>query len=238
MHLLSRSFTNQLKKIACGFAVVCMCTSAAQAETIEVRVVDFDFLPRHVTVNQGDTVRWVWESSIGHSSTAAAGIEEFWDSPVQTSGFTFEHTFTELGSFPYYCRPHGKDLGNGNTSGMSGSVFVTDDCLTLTLDQLEGGKTTTFTIAGGTAGSRVALVYGLKNGRTALDDFSNFCFSFGILGVKPENQIGGLVKLNPDATIRQFIPANFSGTDVLFQAATQGTCPDKCQSEVLAETIL
>ncbi len=39
-------------------------------------------------------------------------------------GDTFSHTFTNVGVFNYYCDIHGFDLGNGQVSGMSGSVTV------------------------------------------------------------------------------------------------------------------
>jgi hypothetical protein len=36
----------------------------------------------------------------------------------------FDHTFTNIGDFEYYCRIHGADNGNGTASGMKGIVHV------------------------------------------------------------------------------------------------------------------
>lgn len=221
--------------LAAGAALAA--SSLASAETIEVDVRDNTFMPKHVTIKPGDTVRWVWSGFILHSTTSAAGIGEQWDSGLERTPFEFEYTFDNVGVFTYYCTLHGSDLGNGNVTGMAGSVVVADDCLTLSVDQLVAGEATTFTISGGTPGERVALVYGFDRGRTAINGFADFCATFGISGVKQNRQVGSLKKLEPDATIRQFLPANTKGLSVSFQAAMRGTCPDICMSNIIDATI-
>ena len=66
--------------------------------------------PRDLTINVGDTVRWVWMSS-GHSvvsgtdgnadnqfcSPSNTGCD---NPPLSSKGFTFEHTFTQAGYVP------------------------------------------------------------------------------------------------------------------------------------------
>jgi len=71
----------------------------------------------------GDTIHWVWDTS-NHSTTSVAGIVEQWDSGVHNTGFTFDHTFTHVGSFAYYCKIHGSDNGNETASGMDGTITV------------------------------------------------------------------------------------------------------------------
>jgi plastocyanin len=88
-----------------------------------VDIVNFAFTPNPVTIHVGDTVEWVWNSD-DHSTTSVAGSVESWDSGVQNTGFMFEHTFTHVGTFVYYCKIHGVDNGNGTASGMSGSIIV------------------------------------------------------------------------------------------------------------------
>ena len=65
------------------------------------------------TINLGDTVTWVWASGgVSHSTTAAPGQLESWDSGIQTNvGFTFSHTFANLGSYNYYCKVHSQSTG-------------------------------------------------------------------------------------------------------------------------------
>ncbi len=100
----------------------------AATNTLQVFNDDFGSAPStHIdpTINVGDTVRWVWASGgIPHSTTAAAGQAESWDSGVHTQPFSFDHTFTQAGTFNYYCSVHGFDAGGGNVAGMSGHVVV------------------------------------------------------------------------------------------------------------------
>jgi plastocyanin len=104
-------------------------TAAAQ-QTVEVRVVDDDFVSPttgehfNPTIRVGDTVHWVWQSFDLHSSTSVAHIAESWNSGDHGTGFTFDHTFTNVVNFDYYCDIHGFDNGNGTAGGMHGTVIV------------------------------------------------------------------------------------------------------------------
>jgi plastocyanin len=103
----------------------------ARAETVEVRVFDFEFSAAPVgepildpTINVGDTIRWVWEEGL-HNVISVVGIAESWASPLSSQvGFTFEHTFSQEGVFPYYCKVHGFDNGDGTAGGMAGIITV------------------------------------------------------------------------------------------------------------------
>ncbi len=61
------------------------------------------------TIKVGDTVQWIFVGGTSHSTTSgncctASGL---WDSGVHGSGFLFQRTFTQTGSFPYFCTVHG-----------------------------------------------------------------------------------------------------------------------------------
>jgi plastocyanin len=107
--------------------------SRASAATNTLQIFNFGFGTNSVhvdpTINLGDTVTWVWASGgVPHSTTAAPGQLESWDSGVQSSvGFTFSHTFSNLGAYNYYCMVHGSSTGcRGVASpfGMTGTVTV------------------------------------------------------------------------------------------------------------------
>ena len=71
------------------------------------------------TISVGDTIQWVWVSGI-HSTTSGTCTtscteDGIWDSG-QGSGMTFSHTFTQAGTFPYFCEVHG--------AMMQGTVIV------------------------------------------------------------------------------------------------------------------
>lgn len=63
------------------------------------------------TIRAGGTVSWTWVSGF-HSATSgscpggACSPDGRWDSGVRSGG-SFSHTFSQAGSFPYYCTVHG-----------------------------------------------------------------------------------------------------------------------------------
>jgi len=76
----------------------------------------FRFDPQSITIHIGETVRWRWDSP-GHnvvSGSSGAADGRFCSpndrgcnvAPTSISGTTYEHTFTEAGTFPYFCQPH------------------------------------------------------------------------------------------------------------------------------------
>jgi type II secretory pathway pseudopilin PulG len=98
--------------------------------TFNLDIFNFDFgtasTGGHIDpdIHVGDTVQWTWVTGV-HSTTSAANQLESWDSGLHSQGFTFEHTFTNPGTYWYFCSLHGFDNGNGTSGGlMHGEVFV------------------------------------------------------------------------------------------------------------------
>jgi plastocyanin len=94
----------------------------ASATTVDVTVGpngNLVFSPSSVTIHPGDQVRWTWGSS-GHSTTSGSPGQPngIWDSGIRSQGATFIRTFSNAGTFPYYCTPH------GGCCGMTGTVVV------------------------------------------------------------------------------------------------------------------
>lgn len=83
---------------------------AASAGGTAVSVDDNFFEPEEIEVGAGDTVTWEWVGSQPHNVSADA-----FQSEIQTEG-TFEHSFTEAGTYEYVCTVH---------PGMEGIVEVT-----------------------------------------------------------------------------------------------------------------
>jgi len=102
-------------------SVLAFCPTAASAVTVTVMVGPncLCFSPSTVTIHPGDTVHWTW-SSAGHSTTSGSpGMPNgIWDSGILNQGATFNHTFNTVGSFDYYCTPH------GSCCNMIGTVTV------------------------------------------------------------------------------------------------------------------
>lgn len=105
----------------------------ASADIVNVYVYSYNFStdPTHAqeidpVIHVGDTVHWIWQNA-GHDVNSVAGSAEDFHSGFPPGGnlpFTFDHTFTNTGTFWYYCSPHGFDNGDGTAGGMSGKVTV------------------------------------------------------------------------------------------------------------------
>ncbi len=91
---------------------------SASPTTHIVNIVEFAYSPSTVTVNVGDTVTWVHDSSsVPHSVTAD---DASFDSSPNCSfadegaclgpNAKYSHTFTQPGTFHYQCRIHGSEM--------------------------------------------------------------------------------------------------------------------------------
>jgi plastocyanin len=87
---------------------------AATAAVHEVTVGDNFFSPSGLTIQVGDTVRWV--NAAGGNSHNVTSNTGAWAASPTASSFTFEVVFNSPGSFPYRCTPH--------ASIMTGTITV------------------------------------------------------------------------------------------------------------------
>ncbi len=102
-----------------GLAFLLYLAPRLHAATTVVQTSGFSFVPANTTVQVGDTVTWTNAASL-HTSTSGTNPPAgngLWDSGTLTAGGTFSHTFTQPGSFPYFCSFH-------YSFGMVGSVTV------------------------------------------------------------------------------------------------------------------
>jgi plastocyanin len=76
---------------------------ALAAASTGVTISDFKFSPAGVTVNVGDTVTWSNAGPTGHSATANDGS---FDTGILQKGSSGSHTFSQAGTFSYFCKPH------------------------------------------------------------------------------------------------------------------------------------
>ena len=96
--------------------------------TVHVFDMDFSVNPSgqpivDPTIKVGDSIRWEFDSGV-HSTTAARGLVEQWNSGLLGPESQFSHTFTHAGTFEYFCSLHGFDAGGGHAGGMAGRVTV------------------------------------------------------------------------------------------------------------------
>jgi plastocyanin len=86
--------------------------SAQLVEVERVRVVNFAFRPKSLTISDGTKVRWVVREGT-HSTTSNNGR---WDSGVLSQGEAFGRVFRRAGTFRYHCSVH--------PSAMRGVIIV------------------------------------------------------------------------------------------------------------------
>jgi plastocyanin len=78
---------------------------ARAAGSKSVTIKNFEFGPKSVTVNKGDTVTWTNQDSAPHTATRTNGGGAF-DTGNLKKGQTASHKFSEAGSFAYICAIH------------------------------------------------------------------------------------------------------------------------------------
>lgn len=107
-------------KLVALFVLACVLVASVAAQggrTASVRIKDFQFEPKQITVKAGTTVKWTNDEG---SHTVTADNDSF-SSPTLTAGKTYSRRFTKPGTYAYHCSFHGS-AGGGD---MSGTVVVT-----------------------------------------------------------------------------------------------------------------
>jgi plastocyanin len=77
--------------------------SPVRAADTEVRIDNFTFNPKQITVKAGDTVTWVNHDDIPH--TVASQTQVFRSKALDTDD-KFSFTFATPGTYPYFCALH------------------------------------------------------------------------------------------------------------------------------------
>lgn len=100
-------------------ATLFIITPTVYAETVEVIVQNYEFIPKDITIKAGDTVKWIVKEGF-HTVTSGSDCtyDGKFDSGMLVWDQVFTRVFKEPGTYPYFCDPHCKDLN------MKGSVTV------------------------------------------------------------------------------------------------------------------
>jgi amicyanin len=85
-------------------------TASAQQKpvTMEVKIDNFSFGPAEMTVAVGTTVTWTNRDDIPHT---VVSTDKVFKSKVLDTDEKFSFTFTQPGTFPYFCSIHPKMTG-------------------------------------------------------------------------------------------------------------------------------
>lgn len=80
-----------------------------------VSMIGMKFVPNKIEIKAGETIRWVNESNDAHN--VIENNKLFKSEMLQNRNDVYEYTFTEPGTYKYYCKPH-------RIMGMKGIVIV------------------------------------------------------------------------------------------------------------------
>ena len=130
--------------------------TANASSSASVTISDFQFTPKTVTVNEGDTVTWSNDGPSFHTATAEDGS---FDTGALEKGESGSATFTQAGTINYICSPHpfmhgtvvvqAASTGSGSGSGSSGGTGSGTGSSGGTGTGTTGGETSS---SGGTSG--------------------------------------------------------------------------------------
>jgi plastocyanin len=90
------------------FCVLFSFASSSYAETVEIKIKNFNFYPPDPVINVGDTV--VWTNTMNYGHWVISGVDmrhnnKFF-SYLLLRGTKFSYTFRTPGDYPYYCPIH------------------------------------------------------------------------------------------------------------------------------------
>lgn len=100
---MRRLTRNSLTVVAVALLAIMLTAPTSQADTVDVNIVGFAFVPDTVIVTVGDVVRWTNSDGPAHTSTSDAPL---WDSGNLSTGQTYSYQFNTPGTFPYHCSIH------------------------------------------------------------------------------------------------------------------------------------
>lgn len=85
----------------------------------DVRIADFSFSPRSITITAGDSLTFVNTGAARHSATAKDGS---FDTGLLSRGATSRRTFRNAGTFSYFCTIHPSMTGTVLVTGANGEA--------------------------------------------------------------------------------------------------------------------
>jgi plastocyanin len=94
---------------ALGLLLAANLYAQQKAEPNEVKIDNFTFTPKTLTVQQGATVTWVNKDDVPHK-IASTDKKKFSSKALDTDQ-KFSYTFTTPGTYGYYCTIHPRMTG-------------------------------------------------------------------------------------------------------------------------------
>ncbi|WP_283950773.1 cupredoxin domain-containing protein [Pedosphaera parvula] len=74
----------------------------------EVKIDNFTFTPKTLTIHPGETVTWINRDDVPHK---VVSVDKKFASQALDTDQKFSHTFTDAGTYKYYCSIHPRMTG-------------------------------------------------------------------------------------------------------------------------------
>ncbi len=100
-HGYFHDFTSMIPSVTTSAAIKPLIPSKIAPN--EVWIINREFLPQTMTVKAGTTLTWTNKDMEEHTVTFSNGLINM---RLVARGVSFNYTFTERGTFDYYCDPH------------------------------------------------------------------------------------------------------------------------------------
>ena len=94
---------------AVGLLLVLNSNAQQKTRPNEVRIDNFAFTPKTLTVERGTIVTWVNHDDVPHKVTSTD--KKFASSQALDTDQKFSHTFTQAGTYDYFCSIHPRMTG-------------------------------------------------------------------------------------------------------------------------------
>jgi plastocyanin len=80
-------------------------TQPTTKATASVTIENFAFIPKELDITVGTTVTWQNVDDVPHTATSKGDVQVFDSGPLDTDD-KFSFTFTQPGTYAYYCKVH------------------------------------------------------------------------------------------------------------------------------------
>lgn len=103
--------------------VLALSSGVSAAETVPAEIKGYAYTPEDITVATGDTVTWKNSDTAPHTVTSTSGGTL--DSPNMAQGDSWSFTFTQPGTYPFYCAIHPDMKGTVTVTGTAAATPTT-----------------------------------------------------------------------------------------------------------------
>ena len=196
--------------------------------------------PTNISISAGGTILWTNVGAVVHDSTSRSNL---WSSPALTAGGTYAFTFTNAGTYPYFCFfhrvAHPEQTGSVSvvtapnnpptvlvTNPPNGTVFTAPASVTIQASASDtdlGGSVTNvqFLVGSTVVGNDTTSPYSAVTNGLPAGDYTLSAVASDNLGAEATNSISISVTNPPPPSVVTILNPTLNGSTFSFSFATQ-----------------